>query len=160
MKTFLKYSGVCAAVFAIVAFIMLLACNAITYESLLGTTNVGGTIVLFGGKIGALTYKLAPLALIAFILIIVALVIIIAGIVLPLAKVTALDKFSGILNLIAVAALIVAGIFVFISANNFASVNEISSGNLTPGYVFTGIFAIVAGVLAVLPAVANLISKK
>lgn len=159
MKTFLKYSGVCAAVFAIVAFIMLLACNGVTYDWG-GTTTIAGTVVLFGGKVGIITFKLAPLALIAFILIIVALVIIIAGIVLPLAKVTALDKFSGILNLIAVAALIVAGIFVFISANNFASANDISSVTLTPGYVFTGIFAILAGVLAVLPAVANLISKK
>ena len=159
MKTVLKYSGIIAAIFAIVAFIMLLACNGVTFDWG-GTTIIPGTVVLFGGKVGLLTYKLAPLALIAFILIIVALVIIIAGIVLPLAKVTALDKFSGILNLIAVAALIVAGIFVFISANNFASANNISSVTLTPGYVFTGIFTIVAGAFAILPAAVNLLSKK
>ncbi|MBR3618010.1 MAG: hypothetical protein IKN46_04970 [Acholeplasmatales bacterium] len=157
MKTFLKYSGIIAAIFAIVAFIMILACSAVQYE-LIGTHYISGTTVIFGGD----SIKLAPAALIAFILLIVALIIIIAGIVLPLAKVTALDKVSGILNLLAVIALIFAGILIFCTKNSLCDANNASKDyyQLTVGYVFAGIFALVAGILAVLPAVVNLISKK
>lgn len=160
MKTVLKYSGIIAAIFAIVAFIMILACDAVKYETALGTLTIKGTIALFGGKASMFTYKLAPLALIAFILMIAALVIILLGIILPIAKVTALDKVSGILNLIAVVALIVAGVFVFITLSNFNSANDLNGGSLTVGYVFVGIFSIVAGAFAILPAAVNLLSKK
>lgn len=157
MKTVLKFSGVIACIFALIAFIMILACNAVQYE-LIGTHYVKGTTVLFGGD----HIKLAPAALVAFILLIVALIIVIAGIVLPLAKVTKLDKISGILNLVAVVALILAGILIFCTKNSLCDANDAAKDyyDLTVGYVFAGIFSLIAGIFAVLPAVANLISKK
>lgn len=159
MKTVLKFSGVIACIFALIAFIMILACDGIQYK--LGSVYMyaSGTTVLFGSD----SSKLVPAALVAFILLIVALIIVIAGIVLPLAKVTKLDKISGILNLVAVVALILAGILIFCTKNSFVDANGGStwgSLNLTVGYVFAGIFALIAGIFAVLPAVANLISKK
>ena len=162
MKTVLKFSGVIACIFALIAFIMVLACDAVRWEvTLLGVTTVSylkGTTAMFGGD----HVNLAPAALVAFILLIVALVIILAGIILPLAKVTALDKVSGILNLIAVIALIFAGVLILCTKNSYCDANKLSNTNsdLTVGYAFAGIFAIVAGIFAVLPTCANLASKK
>ena len=169
MKKFLQFSGIIAAVLAIVAFILLMA----TPAAMSGDEIVAkGTTMLFGKKESAtilgITFtgetKLAWSALLAWIFVIVALVILLLGIILPLLKVTALQKFAGVLNLIAVVLLVVAGIFVFISLAVFCSANGLDSVPekwvLSAGWVIAGILAIVAGAIAILPAAMDLIGKK
>lgn len=169
MKKFLKYSGIIAAILAIVAFILMLACPAVRS----GDDIVAkGTTVLFGKKetstVLGVTFtgetKLAWSALVGWIFVIVALIILLLGIILPLVKVTALEKFAGVLNLVAVVLLIVAGVFAFISLSVFCTANGLDSvpekWSLGAGWVIAGILAIVGGVVAILPAVVDLIGKK
>lgn len=174
MKNVLKFSGVIAAVLAIVSFILLLACPSVTATvTVLGyssTSSYSGISGIFGGgttTIGDTTTEIDAAAvwtgILAFVLILVALVIIIAGIVLPLLKVTALEKVAGILNLVAVICLILAGVFTFCEVPAFVSANGGSSTDgfaLGAGWIFSGILSIVAGVFAILPAAFDFIGGK
>lgn len=170
MKKFLQFSGIIAAVLAIVAFILLLATPAAMRGDEIvakGTTMLFGkkeAVVVAGFNLGTSEVKLAWSALLAWIFVIVALVILLLGIILPLLKVTALQKFAGILNLVAVVLLVVAGIFAFISLAVFCSANGLDSvpekWSLGAGWVIAGILAIVAGAIAILPAAMDLIGKK
>ena len=71
---------------------------------------------------------------------------------------------AGVLNLVAVIALVVAGILVFISRPVFWAANEMGDSTdhwgLGTGWVFAGILAIVGGVLAILPAAVDFIGSK
>lgn len=173
MKVVLKFSGIISAVLAIVAFILLLATPGVKYTASVallgsGTAEVAGTACIFGGTDAK--YASTWAGLLAFILVIVALVILCAGIILPLLKVKALDKFAGVLNLVAVVSLIVAGIFAFCIVAAFKAANGDASGSIAnlasasysigAGWVISGILLIAAGVFAVLPAVADFRSKK
>lgn len=174
MKKVLKYAGLCSAVLAVLTFIFMMAFNALEYKSGDTTTVVSGTRAIFGetvhGSLGDVTYKGAPTALIAWILVLVAVIILVAAVVLPLLKVNALEKFAGILNLVAVGALVTAGILLFFTqgAYNEANVAVIgetkvygySDFKLTFGYVLAAILAIVAGVVAVAPAAVDFIGGK
>ena len=164
MKTFLKFSGIIAFVVALVGFILMLATTGLKNEgTVLGlsySTEISGAKVIFGedNVDGAIT------GIFAFILVLIALVIICAGVVLPLLKVTVLDKVAGILNLVAVICLIVAGILCFTVKGSYFSANDASSFaeyyDLGVAFILGGILYIVAGVVAICPAIANLISKK
>lgn len=170
MKKFLQFSGIIAAVLAIVAFILFMA----TPGAMSGNDIVAkGTTMLFGKKeavtvvginLGTAETKLAWSALLAWIFVLVALIILLLGIILPLLKVKALEKFAGILNLVAVVLLVVAGIFAFVSLAVFCSANGLDSvpekWSLGAGWVIAGILAIAAGAIAILPAVMDLIGKK
>lgn len=174
MKKVLKYAGICAFVFALVAFILMLATSALVYPiEKTDDLTVSGTLGIFGGVIASAdfgvfgkaeaTYDATWSAVIAFILIIVAMIILLAGFILPLLKIHALDKVAGILNLVAVVALIVAAIFIFIEVPCFAGVNlngKTDGWTLGGGWVVAGILAIVGGVIAILPAIFNFIGKK
>ena len=124
------------------------------------STEISGAKVIFGedNVDGAIT------GIFAFILVLIALVIICAGVVLPLLKVTVLDKVAGLLNLVAVICLIVAGILCFTVKGSYFSANDNSSVakyyDLGVAFILGGILYIVAGVVAICPAIANLISKK
>lgn len=175
MKTVLKYSGIISAVLAIVAFILLLATPGVKYtttQNVIGssssTTSIAGTACIFGGTDAK--YASTWAGLLAFILVVVALVILCAGIILPMLKVKALDKFAGVLNLVAVLSLICAGIFAFCIVAAFKSANGdvgFSIGNalsgtysIGAGWVISGIILIAAGALAVAPTIADFASKK
>lgn len=173
MKTFLKFSGIIAFVLGLVAFILLLATVGVTfkYEGALVSASgeAAGTTVLFGKteKIMGVEVvtKAAPTALIAWILIIVALIILCLGVVLPLLKVKALEKFAGLLNLVAVIALVVAGILLFFTVLGFTGANKVDSDavkyyHLGAGWVVAAILAILGGVVAILPAASAFIGKK
>lgn len=174
MKKFLQFAGLISAVLAIAAFIFLLAGNALVYKTDSAQYFVAGTRALFGGKVqglfGEVEYKPAVPALIAWILIIVAVVILVLGVVLPLLKVKALDKFATLLNLVAVVALIVAGVLLFFTkgAYNSANADKIAGAtvtyfddyNLAFAFVFAAILSLVAGVVAVLPTIMGLVEKK
>ena len=178
MKKFLKFSGIIAALFGVVAFILLLATPGVYAKTsgLGGDTihNVDGVLVLFGGHRAALggwaeaTYNASAISLIAWILIIVALVILLLGIILPLLKVKALEKFAGVLNLVAVCALVAAGIMLFFSVPVFYQANKDGviglysqeSYHLSAGWIIAAILAIIGGALAILPAAVDFVGKK
>ena len=165
MKTFFKFSGIIALIVAVVGFILVMATPAISVKVIGNTyTNIAGTSVLFGeSALGILVYSPSVLSLIAWILLIVALIVLLFGALLPFLKVKSLNRFAGLLNIIAVAALVVAGIFIFITVPAFygaqgADVNP--NAALGAGWVIAGILSIAAGVLAIAPAFADFISKK
>ena len=168
MKKILQFSGIISLVLAVVAFILMLATPAMLVEDV----QFGGTLAMFGGDLSlaqkvylvAGSAKLAPLALIAFILVLVGLIIVLAGVVLPLLKINALEKFAGILNLVALVCFVVAGIFMFCVVPSFTAANgfdKVPDGyNIGVGWVFGGIFAIAGGAFAILPAAAAFLGKK
>lgn len=170
MKKFLQFAGLISAVLAIVAFILLLAGKALVYETSSAQYFVSGTRALFGGKeetiLGTAEYKPAATALIAWILVLVAIIILVAGVVLPLLKVNALEKVAGLLNLVAVCALVVGGILLFFTQPVFNAANETALGTiyddykLGAAYVIAAILAILGGVVAILPAAMDFIGKK
>ena len=179
MKKLLKFSGICAAVIALVGFILLMTTPILELHGDNGWAIVGGGV--FGGgtfksQLGgyivehAADSKLAWTGLIGWILMLVAILILIAGFVLPLLKINTLEKFAGILNLVAVISLVVAGILVFVSAPVFQHANGAEVGGewqdaytnytLGVGWIFAGILAIVGGCLAILPAAVDFIGSK
>ncbi len=175
MKKALKFSGLAALVFALVAFILLMASHSVVYAD--NTANwYSGISAVFGGgtaqvdimgwsKSGSVDAKLAWPALIGWILILAAMIILLLGVVLPLLKIKALDKFAGVLNLIAVGALVAAGILIFFTEPAFGAANDwnsdaIKAWTLGAGYIVAGILAIIGGVLAILPAAVDFVGKK
>ena len=50
MKTYLKFAGAVAFVFALVAFILLMATPGAYSNGILGDYNYPGTLVIFGGE--------------------------------------------------------------------------------------------------------------
>ena len=166
MKKYLKYSGIVALVFALVAFILLMATTGVFYKYGNTRYDYEGTVVLFGATrqtwLGETHIKPAATGLVGWILIILAMLVLIAGIVLPLLKVKALEPFAGIMNLAAVIALIVGGVLVFFSVLAFTGANDwdADNANLGAGWVIAGILAILGGLVAILPAAVAFIGKK
>ncbi|MBO4856878.1 MAG: hypothetical protein J5511_05905 [Bacilli bacterium] len=175
MKKFLQFSGFIALVLGLVAFILLMASHSVVYAD--NTANwYSGISAVFGGgtaqvsiagwsNSGSVNAKLAWPALIGWILILVAMIILLAGVVLPLLKVKALEKFAGVLNLVAVAALVTAGILIFFTEPAFGAANEwseesIKAWTLGGGYIAAGILSIVGGAIAILPAAIDFVGKK
>lgn len=161
MKTVLKYSGIISAVLAIVAFILLLATPALSWKSGNLEYTIPGTVAMFGGTVSNVKYNSTWAGLLAFILVVVALVILCAGIILPMLKVKALDKFAGVLNLVAVLCLICAGIFTFCVVSAWNSTNKLLLDySIGAGWVISGIILIAAGAFAIAPTIADFVSKK
>ena len=185
MKKFLQFSGLIAAVIAIAGFVLMMACPSVkdpVYigEKLLGTIVIPGTSGIFGGdwpstgnatvdavlKYFGATINPTPSAIIAFVLMIVGMAILVIGAILPILKIKALNKFAGLLNLIAVLALVAAGVLIFVQIPCFlgaqaAEGSEVSTEGwkLGAGWLIAGICAIVAGVLAIAPAFADFLAK-
>ena len=171
MKKLLKYSGFISLVLVVVAFILMMATNAIVVGSGSLQLVTKGTVAIFGETrststlIGDVTSKTNPsvLALLAWIFLVAGLVIVLLGIILPLLKVHALEKFAGVLNLVAVLLFVVAGVFMFIVVPTFYAANNADvPGNaaIGAGWVIGGILAIVGGAFAILPAAADFLGKK
>lgn len=177
MKKALKFSGLVAAVLATLAFILMMFTPAIVCEGPIfgGHYEIAGTVAIFGKSKGFALGEAAVFcnsdgvipptwsAIIAWILMMAAVVILLLGVILPLFKVKALTKFAGLLNLIVVIALVVAGIFMFIQVPTFLGAigrSDASGYALGAGWIISAIVAIVAGVLAILPAAVDLASKK
>ena len=167
MKKFLQFSGIISAVLALAAFIFMMAGNGLVYTYGDTSTFVPGIRVIFGGEVELglglkAVYNLAATALIAWIFVLVAALILIVGAVLPMLKVHALDKIAGLLNLIAVAMLVVGGILLFFSKGVYSAANNnnFDDYKLTFAFVFAAILAIAGGVIAILPAAMDFIGKK
>ena len=177
MKKALKFSGLVAAVLATLAFILMMFTPAIVCEGPVfgGHYEIAGTVAIFGKSKGFALGEAAVFcnsdgvipptwsAIIAWILMMAAVVILLLGVILPLFKIKALTKFAGLLNLIVVIALVVAGIFMFIQVPTFLGAtgrSDASGYALGAGWIISAIVAIVAGVCAILPAAVDLASKK
>ena len=163
MKKVLKYSGIISLILIAVAFILMMASNALKVSGILGDYSIAGTTAIFGHKsTGALdpSYDLAVMALLAWILVLLGILCVVAGFVLPLLKI---DKFAGLLNICAVVCFVLGGIFMFFVVPSFANANYNGTTDgvaIGVGWVFAAIFAIAAGVFAILPAAMDFIGKK
>ena len=173
MKKLLKYAGICSFILALIAFILILSTNSLEYHANNINASVSGILGIFGGvaasvnlgPLGSLnaTYNATWSAVIAFVLMIVAMLILLAGFILPLLKIHTLDKVAGILNLVAVLALLVAGIFLFIELPCFNGANgggDTTGWGLGAGWIVAGIMCLLAGAFAILPAVFDFLAKK
>ena len=163
MKKVLKYSGIISLILAAIAFILMMATNAVIQGS--GSVQVvtAGTTAIFGKSGTLVDMKPSVLALLGWILILVGLIIVLLGVILPLLKVTALEKFAGILNLAAVICFVLGGIFMFLVVPTFYGANDMdvpNNASIGAGWVIGGILAIAGGVFAILPAAMDFIGKK
>ena len=168
MKKVLQFAGLISLVLGVVAFILMMATPAVI-QPLVGDTQTvyAGTTAIFGKTestiLGDVVTKPSALALIGWILLLVAMIIVALGVILPLFKVKALEKFSGILDIVALACFVVGGIFMFLVVPTFYAANEWDVGDKTQigaGWVIGGIVAIAAGAFAILPAAAAFFGKK
>ena len=168
MKKVLQFAGLISLVLGVVAFILMMATPAVI-QPLVGDTQTvyAGTTAIFGKTestiLGDVVTKPSVLALIGWILVLVAMIIVALGVILPLFKVKALEKFSGILDIVALACFVVGGIFMFLVVPTFYAANEWDVGDKTQigaGWVIGGIIAIAAGAFAILPAAAAFFGKK
>ena len=173
MKKFLQFAGIISLALAAVAFVLMMATPAVLVKiTSSSTVQFAGTMAIFGGKpdtaqalvILATEVKPAVMALLAWIFILIAMIILLLGVVLPLLKVKALEKFAGLLNLIAVALLVVGGVFMFIVLPSFYGAQDIKdvpdAASIGAGWVIGGIVAMIAGVIALLPMAADFMGKK
>ena len=167
MKKVLQFSGLISLVLVVVAFILMLASPAIVGSTSLGDYSVAGTTAIFGKTETVLgtTVHTNPsvLGLLAWILILVGMIIVCVGVILPLLKINALEKFAGLLNLIAVVCFVLGGIFMFIVVPTFYGANDAdvpSGAGIGAGWVIGGILAIAGGAFAILPAAMDFIGKK
>ncbi len=167
MKKVLQFAGLISLVLGVVAFILMMATPAVI-QPLVGDTQTvyAGTTAIFGKTestiLGDVVTKPSVLALIGWILLLVAMVIVALGVILPLFKVKALEKFSGILDIVALACFVVGGIFMFLVVPTFYGANgrDVADGAaIGAGWVIGGILAIAAGVIAILPAAADFMAK-
>jgi len=167
MKTFLKYSGFLAAVIAVVGFILMMTTPAFAYfpkDS--DPLYLTSTQALFGedallGHIDAVWS-----ATLGWILAMVGVVALLLGVILPLLK---LNKFAGLINLIALCALVFGGVFVFISqpcsvtSSGFGATvvtHPYADYGLNATWIIAAILYIAAGAIAILPAAMDLFGKK
>ena len=172
MKKFLNFSGICALLLAVVAFVLQLATPAVVNSAtVLGSkisAETAGTVAIFGKTestaLGDVVTKGSVMALISWILAVVGLVIVLCGVILPLLKVNALEKFAGVLNLCAVVCFVLAGVFMFFVVPTFYAANGVddvpSTAGIGAGWVIGAIVYIVAGAIAILPAIMDFLGKK
>ena len=163
MKKILQFSGVISAVLAAVAFILMMATNAIIFDTnYVKLSPISGVHAIFGNA-DHLFSKPSALALIAWILVLLGFVVACVGAILPLLNVKKIEKFAGVMNLCVVVCLVLAGIFMFLVVPTFFGANEVDvpdSAKIGAGWVIGGILAIAAGAFAILPAAVDFVGKK
>ena len=174
MKKLFKFAPLCALLLAVVAFILLLAGEALVHDyELMGKVHdfYSGSVVLFGkGNAVILSISTAVEdgvgawnAILSFIFMIVALLALLVSSIMVFVKIKFLEKFGGIIALVAGGLLLVAGIFLFFSKAAFGAANDMGDGlkdySLGAAWIISAILAIVAGVVSAFPAVAALVEK-
>ena len=178
MKKLLKFAPLCALLLALVAFILILAGHSMSYAAeefgVKVTGWMDGPAALFGkGKsemvsgsvsvAGEVDGKGAWNAVLAFIFVIIALVALLLSSLMVFVKIKALEKFSGLIALVAGGLLLVAGIFLFFTVPAFAGANEWKNSDgwgLGGAWVVAAILAILGGLVSACPAVLALVEKK
>ena len=167
MKTFLKYSGILAAVIAGVGFILMMTTPAFAYFPKNGDPEfLSSARVLFGEDTLVGHVDAVWSAIVAWILAMVGVIALVLGVIFPLLK---LEKFAGLLNLIALCALVFGGVFIFISQPCTLTTTALgvtvvstpySSYGLNATWIIAAILYIGAGILAILPAAMDFIGGK
>lgn len=182
MKKFLQFAGLISLVLAAVGFVLIMTTHALEFAAAnsiasssawysgvavifgKGPAEVSGSILGIGGtSAGNFEGNPAVTGLLAWIFALVAMIVLLLGVVLPLLKIKALEKFAGLLNLCALALLVVGGIFCFTVLPSFAAANEWNNTDnwaLGAGWVIGGILFIVAGAVAIFPTAADFLGKK
>ena len=167
MKTFLKYSGFLAAVIAVVGFILMMTTPAFAYfpkDS--DPLYVNSARVLFGEDSALGHYDAVWSAIVAWILAMVGIIALLIGVILPLLK---KEKFAGLINLIALCALVFGGVFIFVSQPCTLTSTVLGATVVTKPYadyglnatwIITAILYIAAGAIAILPAAMDLFGGK
>ncbi len=163
MKQLVKFSGIIAAVLAIVVFILQLASPAITGANVLGYGNgsVAGTQAIFGNSEKDIALSWA--ALLAWIFVLVSIVVLCAVTVLPLLGIKALEKFENLILFCVAGMLLVAGIFMFLVVPTYMSANglqDVVNGSAGAGWIIGGILAIIAAGCAGLKPLSGMLGKK
>ena len=172
MKKLLKYAGAISLVLAVASLVLMMATPSVTYTSNVGnytnTSSVSGVVGIFGGTDAG--YAAPWAGLIGWILLLVAVLLLVLGVLIPILKKASLTKFAGLINICAVACLIVAGVFMFIEKSAWVAANgdgSFSLGSLASGsyavgagWIIAGILSIAGGVIAILPAAADFLGKK
>ena len=136
-----------------------------------GDHVINGTAAIFGEDLGELAGVKSHLdaawsATLGWILAMVGVIALLLGVILPLLK---LEKFAGLVNLVALCALVIGGVFVFVSQpcsvttsgyGASAITNPYSDHALSATWIIAAILYIAAGALAILPAAMDLFGKK
>ncbi len=157
MKKYFKFAAPVAFLLGLVAFILLLATPAIHGKAWIFEGDIDGTTVIFGND----NAKLAPISLIAWILVLVSLLALLVAILGPVLKVKALEKYAGLLSFCGGLLLVVAGVLTFFAVPSFASANgdgKTDGLSLNAGWIIAGILSLLGGVAAV-PAVMAKVKK-
>ena len=178
MKKFLQFSGLIALATGLVGLILIMFTHSIVGTSAPSANWYSGISAIFGGgqykwtvsgfgltvsDVAAFTGRNSSSALFAWIFALVALLGLIAGAVLPLLKVKGFDKFAGLVNLCSVLLLVTAGILLFFTVVNFAGQNGWNNTDgvaLGGGWVVGAILFLVAGAIAICPAVVDFVGKR
>ena len=162
MKKVLQFSGIIAFALALVGFILTMTTTAITYQLGGATVTVSGTTAIFGSKGVLIDTNPATMALIAWILGLIGLLLTCCGVVLPMLKIKGVEKLAGVLNFVAVACFVLAGVFTFFVVSSFLNSNGLSSvgdPKIGVGWVFGAIFYLAGGVFALLPTIMDFAGK-
>ena len=168
MKKVLQFAGMISLALAAVAFVLMMVTPAVI-QPIIGDTQTvyAGTTAIFGktekGILVDVVTKPSVLALIGWILLLAGLIVVFLAVLLPLLKVKALERFSGVMNLVALCCFVLAGVFMFFVVPTFYAANEweiAKNTQIGAGWVIGGIIAIVAGAFAILPAAADFMGKK
>ena len=177
MKKLLKFAPLCALLFGIVAFVLMMVTHPLVSESTVLGAKVeswySATAVLFGKGQSCIASGSSSLissfegnpawnAILAFIFMIVGLLALLVSALTVFVEIKPLEKFGGIIALAAAGLLLVGGIFLFFAVPAFAGANEFNADgwNLGAGWIVAAILAIVGGLVSACPAVLALIEKK
>ena len=173
MKKFLQFSGLISCAVALVGFVLLLACHGVVGADNPAANWYSSGAVLFGKGpaqatlivtvSGTFEGKASGAALVSWIFSLVALLALVCGAVLTLLKAKKFAKVAGLANLCAALLLLVAGICLFFALPSFAGNNQWNNTNgwaISGGWVVASILYIIAGAIAVCPAVVDFVSKK
>lgn len=165
MKKVVKFTGFCAALLILIAFILQLSTKAVTFsDSILGLT-LSGSLSGVEGTFGksADEIKATWSAIVAFVLLILVFLTFVCTTLLPLLKVKVSDKILAICNCAAVVLAIVAAIFLFIEVPCFLKANDIDTKDgfsLGAGWIVAGILSILGGLVGAISPVFALIGHK
>ena len=151
MKNARKFGIYCAALLAIIGFILLMATPALTASGYGLTVNVKGTTAIFGANGG----EPIKVALVAWILSLIGLVFTLCLCAIPFIKAVKLSK-----NAIALCGLLVAVLFIVAGILAFCPSAEVGGMNVGAGWIIGGILFILAGLGAACDPILTLLGKK
>lgn len=178
MKKFLQFSGLIALVAGIVGLVLIMFTHSVVGQSAPSDNWYSGVSAIFGGgeykwtvsgfgitvsDVATFKGNNSSSALVAWIFALAGLLGLVLGVILPLFKVKGFNKFAGLINLCSVLLLLTAGVLLFFTVTNFAGVNNWDNTNnvaLGGGWVVGAILFLVAGVIAICPAIADFVAKR